>query len=271
MRHAQSGRRSGHSRLGVVSTKSIQTSVAISTCDVCGRTLLRGERAEVYLSGGTRRSVCDLCTSRAVNGGWVREGTVPDYDQKDARVDRRRSLLSRLRPRRETSANRGSAPLDGDEPDRPAGSTAPWPERADRARPERSRPDRARPDRPRPVRARQPGREERHVRAIPTSAEHKVASAVQVFNSSEHLRTVAGVARSLGYPEVSVRPSAERPSAVNLVVSWELCWYRYEVDLSDEVPTVRLGGQGYELDELTPDERQPNATADERGVLSLTH
>jgi hypothetical protein len=218
MRHAQSGRRSGHSTLGCVSTRSIQTSVAISTCDVCGRTLLRGERAEVYLSGGTRRSVCDLCTSRAVNGGWVREGTVPDYNQKDARVDRRRSLLSRLRPRRETAANRGSAPLADEEPDRPPGSAPTWPERSNRSRPDRARPDRARPDRPRAGRARPPGSEERHVRAIPTSVEHKVASAVEVFNSSEHLRTVAGVARSLGYPEVSVRPSDERPSAVNLVV-----------------------------------------------------
>jgi hypothetical protein len=218
----------------------------------------------VYLSGGARRSVCDLCTSRAVNGGWVREGTVPDYDQKDARVDRRRSLLSRLRPRRETPSSRGSAAVD-DEPDRPPRSAPAWPERPDRTRPDRSRPDRA----PRPGRARAPGREERHVRAIPTSVEHKVASAVEVFNSSEHLRTVAGVARSLGSPEVSVRPSDERPSAVNLVISWELCWYRYEVDLSDEVPTVRVAGQGYERDELTLQEREPNATADERGVLSL--
>jgi hypothetical protein len=217
----------------------------------------------VYLSGGTRRSVCDLCTSRAVNGGWVREGTVPDYDQKDARVDRRRSLLSRLRPRRETPSSRGFAPVD-DEPDRPSRSGPAWSERPDRTRPDRSRPDRARAGRPRA-----PGREERHVRAIPTSVEHKVASAVEVFNSSEHLRTVAGVARSLGSPEVSVRPSDERPSAVNLVISWELCWYRYEVDLSDEVPTVRVTGQGYELDELALEEREPNATADERGVLTL--
>jgi hypothetical protein len=99
--------------------------------------------------------------------------------------------------------------------------------------------------------------------------EHKVASAVDVFNSSEHLRTVAGVARSLGLPDVSVRPSAVRPSAVNLVVSWELCWYRYEVDLSDEIPSVRVAGQGYELDELTAEELAPNATADDHGVLSL--
>jgi len=81
-------------------TSVISTSLAVAACDVCGRTLLRGERAEVYLSGGTRRSVCELCTSRAVHGGWVREGTVPDYGEAGAQVDRRRSLLTRLRSRR---------------------------------------------------------------------------------------------------------------------------------------------------------------------------
>ena len=68
---------------------------------------------------------------------------------------------------------------------------------------------------------------------------------------------------------MSVSPSDVRPSLVNLVVSWELCWYRYEVDLSDEVPSVRVAGQGYELDELTAEERQPNAVADDGGLLSL--
>jgi hypothetical protein len=237
-----------------VSTRSIRTSIATSACDVCGRTLLRGERAEVYLSGGTRRSVCELCTSRALHGGWVREGTAPAYDENDARVDRRRSLLSRLRPR-QGSATAGSGAALGDG------------ERSARQTPARTEPA----ARSRPGRAGAPAREERHVRAIPTSVEHKVASAVDVFNSSEHLKTVAGVARSLGLPDVSVRPSDVRQSAVNLVVSWELCWYRYEVDLSDEVPSVRRGGQGYELDELTREEREPNATADDRGVLSLLH
>jgi hypothetical protein len=66
------------------------------------------------------------------------------------------------------------------------------------------------------------------------------------------------------------RASELRASVVNVVVSWELCWYRYEADLSDEVPSVRVAGQGYELDELTAQERQANATADERGRLSLS-
>jgi hypothetical protein len=57
-------------------------------------------------------------------------------------------------------------------------------------------------------------------------------------------------------------------SLVHIVASWELCWYRYEVDLSDEVPVVRVAAQGYELDELTPEERQPNASYDEHGALT---
>ena len=71
---------------------------------MCGRTLLRGEHAEVYVSGGSRRTVCELCTSRALHSGWVREGTVPEYDGSNDRPDRRRSLLSRLRNRRDVAS-----------------------------------------------------------------------------------------------------------------------------------------------------------------------
>ena len=69
-------------------------------------------------------------------------------------------------------------------------------------------------------------------------------------------------------PAVSVRPSDPRPSVVNVVVSWELYWYRYEVDLSDDRPRVRVADHGSELDELD-EQRQPNADADERGALTL--
>jgi hypothetical protein len=107
------------------------------------------------------------------------------------------------------------------------------------------------------------------VHAVPTSVEHKIASAAGAFNASEHPRTVAGVARSLGLPTVAIAPSEVHPGLVNVVVSWELCWYRYEVDLADERPSVRVAGQGYELDELAPEEQQANAVADDNGSLSL--
>jgi hypothetical protein len=226
--------------------------------------MLRGERAEIYLNGGVRRSVCELCTSRALHGGWIREGTIPDYGETSTRVDRRRSLLSRLRSRAQPLVPAVGEPAAAELADHradpvpdPAPAPAPAPVRADPA--------------PRPGRVRnRPGtREPRHVRAVPTSNEHKISSAVELFNSSEHPRTVAGIARSLGLPDVSVLPVAEHPSTVNVVVAWELCWYRYEVELSDEVPTVRVSGQGYELDELEPEERRGNALADDRGLLSL--
>ncbi len=250
-----------------MSTKAINTSPADSACDVCGRTLLRGEHAEVYVSGGSRRSVCELCTSRAVHGGWVREGTVPDYDAHDSRVDRRRTLFGRLRARREPAVGTDPAPASAQETEPPERSERP--DRSERAqqRAERLAPVRAEPARADTGRPREP----RHVRAVPTSFEHKIASAVSLFNASEHPRTVAGIGRSLGIPEISVHPSSVQPGLVNVIVAWELCWYRYEVDLSDEVPTVRVAGQGYELDELTAEERQINAIADEDGSVTLGH
>lgn len=225
-----------------MNTRDIRTSSKHVACDVCGRTLLRGERAETYVGGGNRRSVCELCTTRALDEGWVREGTVPSFDDGGADQDRRRSFFSRLRSRLDTANGAAPPPSVEVEPEEPS-----WPE---------------------PPRRREPAREPRHVRAVPTSAEHKVASAVELFNGSEHRRTVAGVGRSLGIPSVSVRPSEARASVVNVVVSWELCWYRYEVDLSDDQPSVRAAGQGYELEELEAAEREPNAVADPEGVLS---
>ena len=40
----------------------------------------------------------------------------------------------------------------------------------------------------------------RHVRAVPTNAQVKVERALELFNSSEHTRTIAGIARTLGEP-----------------------------------------------------------------------
>jgi hypothetical protein len=243
-----------------VTTKDIRTSDAYTTCDVCGRTLLRGERAEVYLNGGARREVCELCKDRAIHEGWIREGTVPAYNEGDGGSDRRRSIFARFRSRREPGTSTTPNPTLADELDSHSWSqerppSTPAPVRAG-ASPSRRR----RPSSP---------REPRHVHAVPTSIEQKAASAIDAFNVSEHPRTVAGVARSLGLPGVAVAPDDVHPGIVNIVVSWELCWYRYEVDLAAERPSVRTAAQGYELDELTAEEQQPNAIADENGVLSL--
>ena len=83
--------------------KSIATNMAVVSCDVCGRTLLRGENADVFLHGGSRRTVCELCTSRARHEGWIREGVDGEMPGRlNERGSGARSLLYRLRHRRET-------------------------------------------------------------------------------------------------------------------------------------------------------------------------
>ena len=160
-----------------MSTRDIRTTGADlhMVCDVCGRTLLRGERSHPFLEGGDRRTVCELCTGRAQQEGWLREGSVPHYDRRDASSHRRRPLLGRFR-RRMSAAELGA--MDGhpraEEPP-PAPHRAPPPEP------------------PRPVVT-----EPRHVRAVPTSIGQRRVAAVAAFNASEHPRTVAGIARSLG-------------------------------------------------------------------------
>ena len=50
---------------------------------------------------------------------------------------------------------------------------------------------------------------------------------------------------------------------------WELSWYRFEIDLSDEAGGVRRDAQGDELSELSEEEQVINAAADERGIAMV--
>lgn len=256
----------------VVTRKTIATNMAVVSCDVCGRTLLRGENADTFLHGGSRRTVCELCTARARHEGWIREGVDGMMvGRSNERGGAARSLLDRLRNRRETRQGESErehasspAPQDDGYYDQPA-SVAYTP--VEPVMPEAPAPPPvAATAAPEAVSA---AREPRNVHAIPTNAELKVGRALELFNSSPHPRTVAGVARSLGAPIVAARPSATEGAIVAIVVSWELSWYRYEVDLADEAAGVRVSGRGTELSELGPADQAPNAAADARGELHL--
>ncbi len=219
--------------------KELVTSYEVVSCAVCGRTLLRGEHAEVYLDGGSRRQVCELCSARAAHQGWIRESASLEVAthgrERVERGSRRGRLLSRrLRPRRGDSVDESiveAALEDGEDV-----LTEYHPDH--------------------------------QVHAVPTNGELKAARAVELFNASEHPRTVSGVARSLGMPTVAVLPTGQG-SVVAIVVAWELCWYRYDVDLADGPDGVRVAAQGYELEELTPEEQTANAAVDDKGVLVL--
>jgi hypothetical protein len=250
--------------------KQIATNQANVSCDVCGRTLLRGENAEVFLHGGQRRTVCELCTQRAAHEGWIREGHADDLPVRERGRRERGSLFGRLGRRRATNGNGDNRGRRGpraaaDEPLR--APVLPYGDAHDPTYVAEVAP--AVPPPPPPVERREIPREPRQVRAVPTNADMKRARAVEVFNASEHRRTVAGVARSLGAPFVVVRPSETERSIVSIVAGWELCWYRYEVDLADEAAGVRVAAQGDELSELDPSDQEPNAAADERGEVRL--
>jgi hypothetical protein len=261
-----------------VTRKTISTSQASVACDVCGRTLLRGENSDVFLHGGTRRTVCELCTGRAVHEGWIREG-LDSALGRSSREGAARGLLTRLRTRRDgptptgrrATGGRPAAEPVADEPETYGDGPAPplepiEPDPVVIPEPIVRDPEPAPPAAPADPYA-EAFHEPRGVHAVPTNAELKIARALEVFNASQHPRTVAGVARSLGAPIVSARPSATEGSIVSVVVGWELSWYRYEIDLGDEASGVRVIGQGAELDELTPEERAPNAAADDAGEL----
>src|SRR5437660_14733 len=72
------------------------------TCEVCGRTILKGERTEPFITpSGERHTVCQLCTDRAQQAGWIRESARLDAPATGRRSEPRRSLLGRLRRRPE--------------------------------------------------------------------------------------------------------------------------------------------------------------------------
>jgi hypothetical protein len=53
-------------------------------CDLCQRTILKGEGIETFIGGGDRQRVCELCSGRALRSGWMREAElerqVPDRE-----------------------------------------------------------------------------------------------------------------------------------------------------------------------------------------------
>jgi hypothetical protein len=237
-----------------VSTRTIVTSQPDVACDVCERRLLRGEQPDVFLAGGRRRTVCELCAPRATHEGWLREADRHSVSLPAARTRRGRNLLDRLRQLRDPVED--PAPLTG-QPEREPATNAPY-EIETHASYDFLEPSAILDEQSPPT-----------VEGPLTGGDLKIERALTVFNAGEHPRRVAGVARSLGAPEVSARPIEESGGRVAIVVAWELCWYRYEIDLGEEVAGARVAAQGTELSELTESERRVNATADERGALSL--
>lgn len=210
-------------------------------CDICRRTLLRGERPIGFVADGRPVKVCELCEPRAVHEGWIPEG---DQDPAGATMSRRSrpSLLRRLRgetPQRRTTAPGPSRVLDDTR-----GGPPPAP-------------------RTRPVDEEQ----QRSVHGVPTSDALRLNRAIELFNASGLPARMAGITRSLGAPVVSVRNSEFEGTMVRATIAWELAWYRFEIDLSDDPPIVRPVARGAELRELDPSELEATNALDAEGQI----
>ena len=142
------------------------------SCDICGRTILKGERAESYLvPGGERKLVCDLCASRALHEGWIRESGSrrPARRAPPPRAARLAARPPAPSPPLRARHRRRSYEPDWDELDARDSERRPAPAPRERRPPPREAP-----------------RDPRHVRAVPTNAEVKVERALELFNGSEH-------------------------------------------------------------------------------------
>jgi hypothetical protein len=266
-----------------MATRTIVTSHPEVACDVCGRRLLRGEQPDVFLSSGQRRLVCELCVPRATQEGWRRDTGEQTTGPRSERPQRGRSLLDRLRqsrwpiPDRSTRPNAQSSAsartLDGDARD--AGVQEAWTDIGGEwtnLDDEWGGPGERSPEAVEGTEVESAPVDASTASAgTPAGAEASVKRALEVFNAGEQPRRLAGVARALGAPRVSAAPVAGADGVVAIVVAWELCWYRYQVALGDELGGARLAAEGMELEELTQEERVANAVADERGELSLAN
>ncbi len=222
---------------------------ASDSCDVCGRTILAGEATLAYVTReGEGRTVCELCRSRAEAVGWIREGRSPQLapaaHERGRGPSRIRRLLDRARESVVIATSR----------DQPSGAgTKVAPTAETEAVPG------AAPDTP----AAPPRR------SVPQSPELRIRRAFDVFNASEHKRTVGGLIRSLGQPSVAAVSNGETPTEVRITVAWELAWYQWEVDLTGGGQAISAVAKGDEIEEIAEVDRDWNAHATEAGELEI--
>jgi hypothetical protein len=79
--------------------------------------------------------------------------------------------------------------------------------------------------------------------------EHAMVEAAAVFNRSDGLRTMEGIARSLGAPRVSIVVLSGSSRDVVLTLVWDLAWYQYRIN-PDATQRVRLTDRGTEPEEV---------------------
>jgi hypothetical protein len=93
-----------------------------------------------------------------------------------------------------------------------------------------------------------------------------LVEAADLFNQSTFRRTVAGVARSLGEPRVSIVPLPGVNAETVLTFAWDITWYQYRVTPEAAQP-VRIADRGHDIAEVEDTYAQWNARFDESDRL----
>jgi hypothetical protein len=274
---------------------------------VCGRTFLVGEQVHSFVSIEGRHEVCELCARTTAELGWLPADQDGAEEKLRAEHERKPGFLKRMFARPPRAEEEEPAPVaiheldterydveaewEEERPSRerpkvPVPQVDATPARLPDTDPTPARPDTdpipARPDAD-PTPARLPdadatpaplpdpaGRGMRPRRLQPDlSPSTRFERAITRFNASEAGRTVAGLTRTLGAPSASVGDLAGADDVVRVTVAWELTWYQWGVDLSDELRPVFELSKGFEVDEIDAAARQWNASAHDGRIVMV--
>ncbi len=91
-----------------------------------------------------------------------------------------------------------------------------------------------------------------------------VPMALRALARTSHGRTLASLRRSLGEPEVSVRPRSGTASEILVTVCWDVGWYQYRVS-----PSGVLWRNGTRSADIAGDIQDPNAHLLDDGSIRL--
>ncbi len=96
--------------------------------------------------------------------------------------------------------------------------------------------------------------------------EQAIIEAADIFNASAFQRTVDGIARSLGAPQISIVPLSGLNREVVITAAWDISWYQYRIDF-DSAQQVRLAERGLDPEELDSAFTSWNAHLSEDGAV----
>lgn len=93
------------------------------------------------------------------------------------------------------------------------------------------------------------------------------------FAESIYTEKMRAVRRSLGRPLVNLVPVTGDTPRVMVTIAWEIVWYQFMVDLSEDLPEdrrVQAFAEGMELTELSPQFQDDNASLDQGGRVDAS-